>query len=487
MTLLEKVRQTIEKEKLLEFSMHTNTILVGVSGGPDSVCLLHLLTQLSKELSFNIIVAHINHQLRGKESDRDEEFVRKLCRKWKLKFVSKSVNIRRFKKPGKSSIEEIAREKRYEFFGKLAQKYLATKIVLGHHADDQIETILMRLLRGAGSEGLAGIRSKRFFGHIHIEHGHSDHHEPTYIVRPLLEITRIEILDYLNEKKLSFREDSTNTDTAFLRNKIRHKLIPYLEKEYNPQLRKSLLRTADILAKEEEFWETIISSFLRNLDIPLYTDYFQYPLVQFQNSPTAMQRRLIRYLLEYVQGHLQQIDYSHIDKILDMIRNPERESTIQLPGKYSVSVENEFLIVKPKTVPIKEIEKVYHLKIPSTTHLKEWNMKICVGALHATPPLIKEIISGKISSKTAYLDFDKVTGPLTIRSWRPGDKFVPLGMKGQKKLQDFFIDRKIPLEQRHRIPILHDKSKILWIVGHQISDLVKVDKSTKKLLCIEVY
>lgn len=483
MSLLEKVREIIVKEKLLEVG---DTIVVGVSGGPDSVCLLHLLTQLSDDFSFNIIVAHVNHQLRAKESDRDEKFVRELCRKRKLKFVSKSVNIRRLKKPGKSSIEEIAREKRYEYFGKLVQKYRATKIVLGHHADDQIETVLMHLLRGSGSEGLAGIRSKRFFGYIHIEHGHSGHHEPVYIVRPLLEVTRREILDYLKKSKLSYREDSSNTNIAFLRNKIRHKLIPHLEKEYNPQLRNSLLRTADILAKEEDFWETFISSFLRNLDIPLYSDHFHYPMVQLQNSPIAMQRRLVRTFLEYVQGHLQQIDYSHIDSILDMIQHPEKESTIQLPGKYSVSIEKEFLIVKPKTIPLKKIEKIYRLTIPSKTHLKEWGMTIHVGATGRSPKLLQKILSGKIPSDTAYLDLDKITGPLTIRAWQPGDKFVPLGMKGQKKLQDFFIDRKIPLEQRHQIPILCDKSKILWIIGHQISDLARVTPSTQTLLHVKI-
>ncbi len=486
MTLLEKVRQTIEKEKLLEFSLHTNTLLVGVSGGPDSVCLLHLFRQLCKEYSLNLIVAHLNHQLRGKESDKDEQFVKSLCKKWKVKFVSQSVSIRQLKKAGKSSLEEIAREKRYEFFGKLAQKYWATKIVLGHHADDQIETVLMHLIRGAGSEGLAGIKYKRFFGYIHFEQGHSDHQEPVSIIRPLLEVTRAEIFDYLNENKLSYRTDSTNMDTAFLRNKIRHKLIPYLEKEYNPQIRNSLLRTSQILAGDDEFLETFLSSLLKNLDIPLYTDRYQYPLVHLRNSPVALQRRLIRFFLEYVQGHLQQIEFSHIDKILDMIRHPEKESTIQLPGKYSVSVEKEFLIVKPKTIPLKEINKIYRLQIPSTTYLKEWNMKICVETLHTTSLLLQKIMSGKISSKTVYLDFDKVTKPLTIRSWRPGDRFVPLGMKGQKKLQDFFMDRKIPIEDRHQIPILCDKSKILWIVGHQLSDLVKVDKSTRSLLLVEM-
>lgn len=345
-------------------------LLVGVSGGADSVALLDLIVQSG----YRPHVCHLNHQWRGAESDADAEFVRTLAGKYGLPVTIESRAV--------AGDEDAARQARLEFFQSIAIPTLA----LAHTADDQVETFLLRLLRGAGTAGLGGMLPERRFGTLRI-------------IRPLLNVRRAEVIEYLKSRQLTWREDTSNADRRFLRNRIRHELLPLLEREYNPGIRDVLLRSAEIFRAEAE------------------------------GDPVAAERRVIRQLsFEQVEA-LRQLATHHDWKIAPA-------------GPWPVNLAGE-------TVAL--------------------GMRLVIGE------------SGE------RFDADALGDAPFLRTWQEGDRFQPLGMTGEKKLQDFFVDEKIPRRDRTRVPLLcAADGRIAWVVGYRIAEPFKVTAQTRRVLCIGV-
>ena len=466
-------------------------LLVGVSGGPDSVALLYLLMELRDIYNLQLYIVHLNHMLRGNESNEDAEYVKRLAKKMKLPVFIGKRDVGKFAKASKLSLEEAARIQRYEFYKQIADKLNIRKIALGHTADDNAETVLMRLLRGAGEQGLTGIYPVRRIGDLEI-------------IRPLLNIYRREIESFLKEKKISARTDSSNTDNRFFRNKVRLELIPLLEKNYNQNIKQVLINTADILKEDNECLEEITEKFYRQAEHPTSKprteilwfrakgefgdtnnpvgDGHARPAIHLSvqkigDFPLAIQRRVIRYGIKKLIGHLRQITYQHCNEVLKLLKSNLAYGMIDLPNGLVVErMRRELVIRRRKTQNIHSI--IYPVKIPGETLVPEFGVKLICA-------ISKRKTNFKLSTQNPYqesFDYGKIKEPLFIRTRKNGDTFQPLGMIGKKKVKDFLIDQKISQPKKNRVLLLTDKSDIIWVAGLRISERFKVTEKTKQVL-----
>jgi tRNA(Ile)-lysidine synthase len=448
------------KSAIIELIAPGDKVLVAVSGGADSLALLYLLEQFSKDLGYELFVAHLNHLARGKESDEDANFVEKEANKLSIPVFIDRVDVER--SGLKCSFQESARILRYQFLEDILESIKGNKIALGHTANDQIETVLMNFLRGAGLRGLAGIPEAR--GHV---------------VRPILSCTRSEIEDFLNEKSLIYRTDSSNNETNYLRNKIRHEVIPYL-KIFNPDISGNLLGLAEI-AREEEQW---MSEKTRELYLKLVTTKngdLCFEITEFEKQPLAMKRRLIRESFYRLNGSLREITAFHVQQVLTLFFRARVGCWLSLPGNVRVvcGYSTVCFSLSDGSASTDIDKKIKRLEIQGMTRLPQIGVQF--QTLLVEPPLPKYI-----DHKQAYLDFEKTGENIQIRFFQPGDSFVPLGMSGHKKVKSYFIDQKVPYEERSLIPILTNScDDIIWVYGERISDSFRVDEDTKKVLFIE--
>ncbi len=459
------------RSAIVELVSPGDRVLVAVSGGIDSLALLYLLEQFSKELGYELFVAHLNHLARGKESDEDARFVGKEADKLSLPFFIEEIDVAREKPHLKTSFQESARILRYRFLEKILLSIKGNKIAVGHTADDQVETVLMNLLRGAGLRGLAGIPKKR--GHV---------------IRPLLGCTRDELKLFLKKRNLPYRTDSSNNEKKYLRNKIRHDLIPFL-RTFNSDISGNLVGLADIV-REDDDW---ISGKTRELYSQLVTTPngmrgLCFNISEFQKQPLAMKRRLIREALYQLKGNLRAITALHVRQVLDLFVHARVGSRLKLHGdvgvscdygtvNFSLSEESEDNLVFPPGMK----KKTIRLKVPGVTSLVEGRVQLHARLIE--PPVV---FPESVDEKQAYLDFEKTGEFIGARFFQPGDLFVPLGMRGHKKLKSYFIDRKIPREKRPFIPILTNaEDDIIWIYGERISDRFRISEKTQKVLFIE--
>lgn len=425
-----------------------DTLIVGLSGGADSTALLDLLATLPA-FPLRLVAAHLNHCLRGSESDADEQFCRGLAARYTIPFESRRIDIKAAAATGSLNLEDAGRRARIEFFDDLATQRGAATVVLAHHADDQAETVLMRLLRGSGMAGLAGMPWRNGRGYC----------------RPLLEITRIEIEAYLAERRLEWREDTSNLDRTFLRNRIRHELLPLLE-QYNPAVRNTLATTAGILAEENALLDNQVRLTARQTcrfsdsaaacDIPLLL-----------SRPMALQRRLVRLMLSHAAGDLENITYRHLESILQMIASSQPNLRIMLPGGWAAVKEYGTLIIKalPDTAPdFRElvIPGPGSYQMPDGSTLR----------IEVVPPPRDPIGS----PGTAYFDAHRMPFPWRMRTFRPGDRIQPFGMNGRKKIKDLFIDEKIPPARRTRAALIFCGDELIWVAGLRTSNLGRVDE-----------
>jgi len=453
--LVAKVEATIHKHHLINSG---DRILVSVSGGPDSVALLSILQELKDEFQWNLEVAHINHKLRGKESDKDLEFVKKLTAKYGLQFHSTTVNTKRFAKDKKLSLEDAARQIRYNFFEKTAQKIKADKIALGHTQNDQAETILMRLFRGAGTLGLSGIPIKR-----------------GKFVRPLLEVSREEILKYLKQNKLSYRIDKSNLTAQFLRNRIRAKLLPWLKKEINPEIISTLNRTATILNEIEQFLDKETKKIFEKL-AQTGKNKILINRQKFSNLENIFKKNLVRYSWRKLTAEIYPLEFKQVERVLDLVETGQVGKRVNLKNGYWAELNSKHLVIFKKQLKKYKIP----VKFPGEFKLNGHNLKARIIERNKLPEKIRTK-----SENQAYLDWEKLKGTLNLRGYLPGDKFQPLGMKGNQKLSDFFVNSKIPRYKREEILLLTSKKKIAWIVGQRISDEFKITNKTKKVLALQ--
>jgi tRNA(Ile)-lysidine synthase len=432
-------------------------VIVAVSGGPDSVCLLHILHELKDELNIRLVVAHFDHGLRPAEDESETAFVRDLAQSLKVPF--ETAKGRLLSKRTRGSREEVARNARYAFLEKVRKKHKAQKIALGHNLNDQAETILMRLLRGSGPSGLTGIPPSR----------------DGSIIRPLIEIERQEIENYLKAKKLASVTDSSNLKTDYMRNKIRLEIMPLLE-EQQPQLTRLLAQTAEILRDEDDYLEQTAEAWVgKNIEI-LPQNALSMPIPYFLKLPVASRRRVIRLAIKDVKKDLRRISWDHIEAIQRLAQAEKPQAALKLPGRLTVRRTYGHLIL---SASMKRKPKPFHYRLdePGAYDLREIGRSISFEEIKN-----RRDLRLRGSKWTALLDAETLRFPLTLRSFKAGDKFIPFGMKGHKKLKDFFVDLKLPLEQRYLTPILCWNDKPVWVCGFRIDDRFKVTSDTKRVM-----
>ncbi len=443
--MLEAFLEFIEKNKLFSRS---DRILAAVSGGADSVALLDLLLKAG----FNVAVAHCNFKLRGEESDRDENFVRKLAEKYGLQIFIKICKAQYYAEEKGISVEMAARELRYQFFDGLIKKYNFDFIATAHNADDNVETVLLNIARKTGIAGLTGIPVKN-----------------GKIVRPLLFAFKKDILQYCKENSLEFVEDSTNRQTVFQRNKIRHKIIPVFE-EINPAFKRNLLETIGNLAAVREIFHEKLASFISKCIEQKVNEYFID--IQCVKKEKFAQPLLFEFLKKF--GFNSSV-------VSDIFLSLDGQ-----PGKIFKSTE--FTLLKDRRYLI--LKPVERNDSGSNVFLIQPGLKILDLGNRVLKISVREIDKNfKIhpGRNFAFLDLDKLTFPLKVRKWRPGDKFVPLGMKGYKKLSDFFNDLKIPLFEKQKILIVESGGEIAWVVNYRISEKFKITAQSSKALILELF
>jgi tRNA(Ile)-lysidine synthase len=442
-------------------------VLVGVSGGADSITLLHVLHRFSQIRNYNLIVAHINHMARGKDSDIDAGFVESVAENLKLPFYLKKIDIGVERLKLKTSFQDAARIIRYQFFEETLQSVGGDRIALGHTADDQVETILVNIVRGTGLKGLAGIPQVR-----------------DCIIRPLLEFCRKDLEIYLKENDISFREDSSNSDKKYLRNRIRHELIPHLE-TYNPGIKKCLQEMSGIAREDDSLLsQTTRDIFKQKLGKDKNNEQnIVWDIEDFQSYPVALRQRLAREIFCHITGDMQAITAHHVQQIINLFNSPKAGKVLNIPRGVTVTCSYETVLFSQIMDGIikKEI-LVTQIAIPGTTELLE-------GPIRRVKT---QIITGKlglaslITQRQAFFDLEKTGLGIQARFFRAGDRFCPLGMIGNKKLKSFFIDQKVPQSMRPLIPILTNADDdIIWVYGQRISHHYRVTDKTEKVLFIE--
>ena len=467
--LEQKVLDYIKENRLVSPG---EKLVVAVSGGPDSVCLLRVLSELRRELGIDLHVAHLNHRLRGRESDADAKYVAGLAKRLSLPATIASRDVKLYQKKHRLSLEEAAREVRYDFLAAVAKKAGALKVAVGHTSNDHIETLLMHLIRGTGTRGLRGLMP---ITTLNVSGG------SLTVVRPLLCLSREETVAYCQTYKLKPRLDASNLVLEPLRNKIRRRLLPELQ-EYNPQITQALLRLSRTSADDFDFIETEARKLIKDT-IKVGKNSVVIAKKSFLALPRALQRYLLRFSVESLLGSLKDIEAGHIEEIIDALKKPAGK-VIGLPFGINFTVEYDRYVLSPDSLslcPFPSLTGKMNLKIPGKTVFSGRE----INADFITPAAFKSR-SNKTDDFSACFDFEKVGKKLTIRHRLPGDRFQPLGMSQQKKLNVFMIDARIPRSWRSRIPIICSSDKVLWVAGYRIDERFKVRPETKKVLRLEL-
>ncbi|MCD6358900.1 MAG: tRNA lysidine(34) synthetase TilS [Dehalococcoidia bacterium] len=445
-----------------------DTLVAGVSGGADSVCLLHILVGLRSQSDIRIHIAHLNHMLRGKESDADARFVASLAQRFAVPITVESVDVAAYRQEHKLSMEEAAREVRYGFFARVVDAVGACGVMVGHTSDDQLETVLMHLVRGSGIDGMRGMLPLTVWKSLNGDCEVS-------VRRPLLEISHDEAVIYCRDNELDIREDLSNTSPHYLRNRIRCELLPLL-RNYNPGFERSLLRTASLVCDDIDFldesmldiWDEVVSCRDEVYVLSIAGMYSQHPVLR---------RRVFREVLRRLLGSLKDIEWRHIDDLVEAL-SLSAGKTLSLPrGLTFLMGYGECIIGRnlDAMCPLPPLEGEYRLNIPGETVIPGW----CIGA---------EILSCETTleeGSAACMDVNVTGRELTVRSRGDGDEFQPLGMPQSKKLQDFMVDVKIPRTWRHKVPLVCSAEHIVWVVGWRIDERVKVSSETTEVLCLK--
>ncbi len=443
--LLNQVLKNIGERRLLS---RNDSILVAVSGGVDSMVLLHLLNQLAPTNSWKLAVAHLNHGLRGRSSDADERLAMKSAAQLGIRFVTERVDVRAHAQARKLSIEMAARGMRHDFLARTARRLKISKIALAHHADDQVELFFLRLLRGSGTDGLSGMKWK----------SPSPKDPKLSLIRPLLNVSKSELLAFAAENKIAFREDATNASVDFQRNRIRHELLPLLRKKYQPSLNRVIGRVMEIAGADSEFLQGAAEEWLVTKNP-----------ISFRKLHEALQRRCVQIQLQRLAVPLD----------FDLIETLRTE-----PGRIISAGKNLWLVCTAEgQVQLKEFNSPVESK-PLEVYLKS-SGAISFGVLQ----IIWRISRSKaqvpsVAEKSGEIfDADQVGNEIVLRHWQPGDRFQPIGMSKPVKLQDLFTNQKIPRAERHRLVVAVTKTgELFWVERLRISERFKVTGSTIRRL-----
>ncbi len=456
--MINRVRQYIKENKLLEKG---DKVLVALSGGPDSVCLLHMLYMLKEEFKLELGAIHINHMLRGNESEADEEYTYKLCENLGIEYYVRRIDIDYIAKVKGVSIEVAGRDSRYEAFEEIKYQYGYNKIAVAHNANDQVETILMRMMRGTGLEGLTGIKPKR----------------DGDIIRPILCLERELIERHCEDYKLEPRIDRTNNERIYSRNKVRLDIIPYMKENFNPDIIEVINRMAILLQKDNKCIEDN-SQKCYDKYCKLEKSYIRISKELFENEDEAIVTRVIKIAFKRISNSYQNFEMKHIYEIVSLVKKPTGKQINLTNNIIAEKVYGDIVLKEnvEKTISNNELE-IQKEKLEGIYEFGEYLINI-------------EVIKNDINIKNSknclikLFNYDKIDRRVTIRYRRDGDKINPIGMKGNKKIKDIFIDMKIPREERDQVPIVEIDNNISWLVGLKTSDIYKIEKNTKEILKI---
>jgi len=503
-----RVKDFVQRHSLI---VPGRTLLVGVSGGADSVCLLHVLARWQSEVDIKLHVAHLDHQLRGTESRADVKYVAGLANSLGIPVTTGSEDVASYKARRNCSLEEAARELRHEFLAKVACHVGADRVAVGHTQDDQVETILMHILRGTGTAGLRGLEacSPMVFS-CHLSPVPSREHSSLslrgmrsnlWVIRPLLSITRAETLNYCQEYQLKPRFDSSNLSLSFLRNRCRLELLPLL-REYNPGVDQAFLRLAEIARDDRAFIEEqalqLWSEVARQGDDAIHLDKGKICAL-----PVALQRQLIRLAGERLLGNTRDIEARHIEAIRRLLTKPVGKR-VSLPRGLICWVGYDDAVIASEAkqlqhpfppCPFPSLQGEFPLRVPGETILPGCQVTASISTVIGRPSSRRGELHPRFvmaseakqchGSLVADLDLRQTGTELFVRQRRTGDRFHPLGMHKPKKLQHFMVDAKIPLSWRDHIPIVCSHQQLIWVVGWRIDDRVKVTEGTKEILRLE--
>lgn len=440
-------------------------VLAALSGGPDSVCLLTILNKLKAEYSFVLSAAYIDHGLRPDEAPLEIDIAKKLCNSLNMPFSVKAVDVKSYAKNLKLGKQQAARQLRYEALEGIALDISANKLAFGHNADDQAETILMRLIRGSGPTGLSGIPPARKTNIRNLQ-----------IIRPLIEIKRAAIEKFLSTEKIPFIVDSSNLRNDYIRNRIRHFIVPEIKKINNGFI-ETISKTSDIFRDEERYFEMLVTKTLMKLITRKTEDTIELFSAPMEGMDTAILRRVIRRAIDETKG-LCGIGFVHIEDIINLIKSGKSGDRIFLPKNIRAVKGYSTLTITSKKP---QVLGSYTIDGPGEIVLKESSVVLKILAKEIDG--IKDYGNGKNS---AVIDASKINFPLLIRPRLPGDYFYPIGFGKKKKLQDFFVDKKIPRDERDAIPLIISNNNIVWVAGLRLDDRYKVDKDTKRVLQLNI-
>lgn len=477
--LLQIVADTIAAQELLPSG---STVVVAVSGGADSVALLDALRQLAPAHGWRLHVAHVNHRLRGAESDADAEFVTQLAAQAGLPCTVQAIDVARAQQT-QSSPENTARRLRYRLLAACARAVGARHIALAHHEDDQAETLLLHLLRGSGLAGLTGMR---YAGPLRLADERASEPDcgrvskvPPFsaitLVRPLLNVSRAELRAYCARRTLPYREDSSNETTTPQRNWLRHEVLPLLETRY-PTVARTLARAAHVLAADHDYLNATAADWLAR-HAHASADGVLLAHAPWRALPPALQTAVLRCAVGRVAGHTQGLEHAHLAHVCETLQSGKTGAAASLPGGLLCRAEHDgiWLGYAHAREPFAPIP----LRVPGCTDIGPLHCRV-----HAAWGEPQEMdFSGEAPGTNAWLDAALVDGPLYVRTRRPGDRFVPLGMMGEKKLQDFLVDARVPARQRDRVPlVVTADDRIVWIAGHRSDARYRITGRTRHVL-----
>lgn len=454
------------KHRFIEFIIQNDlihpgeNILVAVSGGVDSMVLLHLLRTWQRRLKIDLGVVHLHHGIRGQTADADFLFVENACREVSLPFYGLRESIPDYAREHRFSLEEAGHRLREQLFEKLAQHKGYAKIATGHHLDDQAETILQRLVSGTGLPGLVGIRLQK-----------------GRWIRPLLFAGRDSILTYARENRLPFREDETNDNLSIPRNKIRHQLLPLLEKEYNPKVKQHLQQLSSVLQEWDEYNQTQLEQMIPNGKLRITKNKIHLDILAFKQYFSWFKIRLVEYILKALTGKAEKVVYRQFRSFLYWLEKGK-------PGTTFLWQENVGCF--------KDGEKLVFCNCPGTPTSEEetaveenqWYDLPHAGYRLRISPVGREAVHFSASREEEFLDGSRLRFPLYLRRWKPGDRFVPLGLQAEKLVSDFLTDLKVKQPDKQNVPVLLNGNEIIAVPGFRISEKYRVRENSTNIFSL---
>jgi tRNA(Ile)-lysidine synthase len=462
-------------------------VLVAVSGGSDSLCLVGTLLALRARGAAcapgEVVVAHLDHRLRGAEGREDATWVETFAREQGLRFVGDSVDVAAIAKQERRSLEDAARAARYAFLRRVAVEAGAERICVGHTRDDQAETVLLHLLHGAGLGGLAGMAPL------------TDN-----IARPLLDLTHEDTLAYCVARGWQPREDCSNDDHRFLRNRVRQELLPVLE-GYNPNLRKTLARNAELIGADERYLDELTTTLYMEGPVERGDETMRLPLDWLREQPLALRRRLMRLVVAELTGDEVGLEARHVSPLEALLDGGRTGKSLDFPGGLRAMLDYDALTITRSPASARQAAppREYQLPAPGSVEAPEIGWRVRAWLVETPPGLESSALPdlppigragtpadlGRAESRV-YVDADVAGDDLLVRTWRPGDRFRPLGMEHEKKLQDYFADAKVPRALRSRIPLLFNSDHLLWVAGQRIDDRARLTPATRRVLALQI-